>query len=62
MDKLSGNVLSICATSDIVKGDQFSPLMKPLRHIVAGLSNSGSLLHQGQACHSSPLRYVGLYL
>src|SRR5437870_4212025 len=62
MDKLNGNVLSICTTSAIAKSDQFSPLVKPLCHIVAGQGNSFGLLHQGKACHPSSLKYVGCYL
>ena len=62
MDKLNGNVLSVCTTSAIAKGDEFSPLVKPLRHVEAGQDNSFSLIHQGQTCDPSSLQYVGRYL
>ncbi len=62
MDKLNGNVLGICTTAAIAKSDEFSPLVKPLGHIVAGQGNSFGLIHQGKACHPSSLKYVGCYL
>src|SRR2546421_1359125 len=62
MDKLNGNMLGICTTAAIAKSDQFSPTVKPLRHIVAGQGNSFSLIHQGMTCHLSLLKYVGCYL
>jgi len=62
MDKLNGNVLGICTTAAIAKGNQFPPLLKPLRHILAGQGNSFGLIHQGKACHPSSLKYVGRYV
>src|SRR6266702_5192555 len=62
MEKLNGNVLGICTTAAIAKSDEFSPLVKPLGHIVAGQGNSFGLIHQGKACHPSSLKCVGCYL
>ena len=58
MDKLHGNVLSVCTTSTIAKSDQFPALLKPLRHVVAGPGNSFSPVHQGQAGRPSALQCV----
>src|SRR5262249_19837054 len=53
--------LGIRATPASAKGDQFPALVKPLRHVVAGQSNSVGLIDQSKTHYTTFLQCVSRY-